>query len=64
MDAVEQAVSDLPDTLRSAGLPGESALAAGRPGDRPREAAPAAGCPGDRPRAAACLLTAAVTGGE
>ena len=39
VDAVDQAVSDLPDTLRSAGLPGESALAAGRPGDRPRAAA-------------------------
>ena len=39
MDAVDQAVSDLLDTLRSAGLPGESAQAAGRPGDRPRAAA-------------------------
>ena len=39
VDAVDQAVSDLLDTLRSAGLPGESALAAGRPGDHPRAAA-------------------------
>ena len=39
VDAVDQAVSDLPDTLRSAGLPGESGLAAGRHGDRPRAAA-------------------------